>query len=81
LKIASSQPLVRTTSAEVEVSSPTAYAVGYTLTPLQGFMKVGLKDNVINSHFANDVQDSFFFSVEVVTALLYWLLITQIAVA
>jgi hypothetical protein len=43
--------------------------------------KVGLKDTVINSHFVHDAQDSFFFSVEAVTTLPYWLLTKQIAVA
>jgi len=42
-------------------------------------LKVGLKDNVINSHFVNDAKDSFFFSVEAVTTLPHWLLTKQIA--
>jgi hypothetical protein len=43
--------------------------------------KVGLKDNVINSHCVNDAQDAFFFSLEAVTTLPHWLLTQQIAVA
>jgi len=29
--------------------------------------EVGLKQNVINSHFVNDTKDSFFFSLSAVT--------------